>query len=294
MRLDDEVRKKIEEILSNALNSNLKITNLSSISGGSINSTYKAETNEGFFFIKINKVSEHPGMFEAETKGLNLLKAKSKFKIPEVFACDSHQNTSFLILEYLSPGLKTDTFFEFFGKTLADMHRQTQLCFGLDHDNFIGSLQQSNKNHYKWTDFLIEERLEKQLKIAVDTGKMPAGMLKYFQRLYNRLDELLPVEMPSLIHGDLWGGNYLPVENGVSGIFDPAVYYGHREMDIAMTKLFGGFDPQFYMSYNDIFPLESGWEERTDIYNLYPLIVHVNLFGGAYIKNVERIITRYT
>jgi fructosamine-3-kinase len=126
--------------------------------------------------------------------------------------------------------------------------------------------------------------------MARDKGSMGRDTVQAFERFYNRLDEIFPVERPSLVHGDLWGGNYMSSETGEPVLIDPAVYYGHREMDIGMSRLFGGFAARFYDIYNGVFPLEPGWEERMDYCNIYPLMVHVNLFGGGYLQSVIRIL----
>jgi fructosamine-3-kinase len=293
MPLPDEVKKSTEEILEKELKKNTKIISCISVGGGSINDAYKLNTSAGTYFIKVNQALKYPGMFDAEIKGLNLFAAKTKFIIPKPIASGISANHSFLILEYLNQGTKTNFFFDSFGGRLAEMHQQTQPAFGFDDDNYIGSLKQSNKNHFNWIGFFIEERLEKQLKMVIDKDGNRNKLIAKFEKLYKRLNELLPEEKPALLHGDLWSGNYMAVGNNEVSIFDPAVYYGHREMDIAMTKLFGGFDSAFYSSYNEAFPLEKNWEERMDLCNLYPLLVHVNLFGGSYMNDVEQIINKY-
>jgi fructosamine-3-kinase len=173
------------------------------------------------------------------------------------------------------------------------MHRQTNDKFGLDHDNYIGSLNQSNKFHSTWAEFFIEERLMPQLKIAFDNKIIQRSFTRLADQLFPRLHNLCPVERPALLHGDLWSGNFMPTQDGSPCIYDPAVYYGHREMDIAMTKLFGGFDDNFYDAYNENFPLEKEWLKRVDLCNLYPLLVHVNLFGGSYIRQAETTLKQY-
>jgi protein-ribulosamine 3-kinase len=293
MSLSAEIKKRVEGILSQKFETLIKIVNDSGVSGGNINKTYKIDTTENSFFVKINHASEFPGMFEAEMHGLNLLTEKSKFKIPSIIAFDIYKDNSILILEYVSPESKKKDFFSSFGIILADLHRNTQSKFGLEKDNYIGSLKQSNKMQSDWISFLIEERLEKQLKLAVDNSNVGNEFSRNYEKIYKKLNELIPLEIPALIHGDLWSGNYMVAENDAPCIFDPAVYYGHREMDIAMTKLFGGFPEEFYRSYNDAFPMEKEWEKRTDVYNLYPLMVHVNLFGGDYVESVKRIIKKF-
>ena len=168
-----------------------------------------------------------------------------------------------------------------------------EISFGLDHDNYIGSLPQSNHQHTSWVEFFIEERLEKQIALAKNSGALNNSTIQQFNNLFKRLKEIIPEEKPSLLHGDLWNGNYMLAADGCACLIDAAVYYDHREMDLAMTRLFGGFPEEFYESYHETFPLSSGFEERVDIHNLYPLLVHVNLFGGSYISQVKSVLSRF-
>ena len=188
--------------------------------------------------------------------------------------------------------MKND-FWESFGKSLAKLHRVNSSKYGFAEDNYIGSLEQSNKEHNKWIDFFIEERLEKQLKRAMELGILTGDDENHFQKLYRELDSLIPNEPPSLLHGDLWGGNFITGDNGEPCLIDPAVYYGHREMDLSMTRLFDGFEKPFYDIYNSEYPLAPGFEARVDIHNLYPLLVHVNLFGGGYIPQLRGVIKKF-
>jgi fructosamine-3-kinase len=197
-------------------------------------------------------------------------------------------------MDFLETGSRRSTFWEDFGRALAQLHRKSQESFGLEHDNYIGSLPQSNKTHASWSEFFIQERLEAQLKRARDRNKIGGDILLRMEKLFHRLEGLFPFEPPALLHGDLWSGNFFCGVDGEACIFDPAVYFGHREMDIGMSKLFGGFDPAFYQAYNAEWPLGDDWENRVDIANLYPLLVHVNLFGGGYLSQVRSILQRFT
>ncbi len=154
-------------------------------------------------------------------------------------------------------------------------------------------LYQSNKKHDNWIDFFRTERLEKQVKLARDHNRMGKTVVQSFENFYRALPEIFPIEPPAFIHGDLWGGNFMTDENGAPVIIDPAVYYGHREMDLGMSQLFGGFDHAFYEAYHHHFPLEKGWQERVDYCNLYPLMVHLNLFGGGYLNSVQSILRKF-
>jgi fructosamine-3-kinase len=165
--------------------------------------------------------------------------------------------------------------------------------YGLNHNNFIGKLPQSNCQHKNWVDFFIEERIQPQLKMATNAGKLGMATIKRFEAMYKQLPQLFPDEPPSLLHGDLWGGNYFFDQSGEATIYDPAVYYGNREIELAFTHLFGGFPSAFYRAYEETYPLQSGFSERKDVYNLYPLLVHTNLFGGSYARRVQRIVNQF-
>ncbi len=269
------------------------IQDFSFAGGGCINYGGKIKTVSGDFFLKWNDKGKFPGMFQAESKGLKLLLQQNAIYIPRVEAHGESSTYQFLLLEYIVQKTKSKTYWEDLGKQLAALHNVTDTSFGLDHDNFIGSLNQFNQQHSSWLDFYIEQRLDVQLKNAIDQGYAGSSWSKKFELLYTRLPELLPVEKPALLHGDLWSGNLITNEKGEPCLIDPAVYFGNREMDLAMTRLFGGFSEQFYSSYRQAFPLSPGFERRVGIYSLYPLLVHVNLFGGSYVYSVEEILRAF-
>ncbi len=259
------------------------------VGGGSINDCYRisSSTSRISFFAKLNSATEFPGMFEAEAKGLEMIRTHSFFKIPEVITVGEVDNTAFLIIEWLESGLRGKDFWQQLADNLTKMHRQSADLFGLDHDNYIGSLTQENTQFSSWAEFYITMRLEPQLKLAADKGLADIALIRSFDRLFGRLHNFFPKEKPSLLHGDLWSGNFMCNSFGEATIFDPAVYYGHREMDLAMTKLFGGFDREFYEYYQRSFPMEHNWEERIPLGQLYPLLVHVNLFGAGYLSQLK-------
>jgi len=271
----------------------IELKKTSPVGGGDINDAFHLVTSVGDFFVKKNSASRFPLMFKKEAMGLRLLEQTGEIKVPQVVDFGEEGDGAFLILKFISSGSRAPRFWENFGKQLANLHRHSADYFGLDHDNYIGSLFQSNRKHKTWRDFFIQERLEVQLKMAKDAGLVDRNTIAAFEKFYLRIDEIFPEEPPALIHGDLWGGNYLTDEAGDPVIIDPAVYFGHREMDLGMSKLFGGFDSRFYESYNQQFKLEKGWQERIDFCNLYPLMVHVNLFGQSYLGSVKSILRRF-
>jgi protein-ribulosamine 3-kinase len=287
------IQTEIESFLSKRTRYNVKISSSFSIGGGCINDASRIETTAGNYFVKYNLVSKYPDMFEKEALGLKLLASAQCNRVPEVIFHGIAGDYSFLMLEFINQGARIQNFWDDFGHSLAVLHRQTAQSFGLDHNNYMGSLQQSNRFHPDWYSFFITERLEPQVKFARDSGELSASAVKSIENLYNLLPGIVPPESPALLHGDLWNGNFMVSEEGRACLIDPAAYYGHRETDIAMTKLFGGFSEEFYSAYNSAFLLEKGWQQRIDILNLYPLLIHVNLFGGGYASQVVSIIRRF-
>lgn len=288
-----EIKNLVNQKLAKIFDQSVEIKKEKPLGGGDINSAYKISTNAGDFFLKYNYADRFPRMFETEARGLKLLAGAGEITVPNVRFYDETDNYAFLVLDYIESSKKVKNYWQVFGKELAMLHKHEGEKFGLDHDNYIGSLHQSNKPKNTWREFFVEERLMKQVELARKSGMLPKNVQKSFESLFLRIDEIFPEEPPHLIHGDLWSGNFMTGNDGKACIIDPAVYYGHREMDLGMSKLFGGFAPEFYDSYHETFPLASGWEDRLDICNLYPLMVHVNLFGGSYLASVESILKRF-
>lgn len=267
-----------------------RIRELRGVSGGDINDAWRVALDDGrTVFVKTNAEAD-PDMFPAEARGLAWLREADALTVPEVIAVDAE----YLVLEYLEPGRPPGDFDERLGRGLAALHRAGPGTFGLDHDNFIGRLPQHNTPRDDWPTFYRECRLEPQLRMAADRGRGDARLRRDFERLFARLRELLgPPEPPARLHGDLWGGNLHRDAGGRPVLVDPAVYGGHREVDLAMMQLFGGFSPRCVAAYAQAWPLAPGHEERVPLYQLYPLLVHVNLFGGGYLASVERILRRH-
>lgn len=267
--------------------------NFSPIGGGCINHGGRFTTRNQEFFLKWNSSTQFPGMFNAEAKGLSTLKATNTLRIPEIVATGNTISYQYLLLEFIERRPQKHDFWHTFGKQLAMLHRHSHKDYGLDHDNYIGSLAQSNSANKNWVNFFINNRIETQLRIAFENKSIDQAIKKKFEKLYQQLPSLLPVEQPALLHGDLWSGNLLSDDNGNPCLIDPAVYYGNREVDLAMTTLFGGFDSTYLQAYNEVFPLIKGYQTRFEIYTLYPLLVHVNLFGRSYLTQVVSILNRY-
>lgn len=282
--LENEVLHKIAE------ESKLKNPKLSRLTGGDINDVFLITSEEKKQVVKINNASKFPGMFAAEKAGLEALQKPKVIDVPNVLGIGEIDNTAYLLLEFRESAIKNTDFWETFGKQIAALHKTTAKEFGFHQDNYIGSLPQQNNRTASAADFYISERLEPQLKLAKDKG-YNLGVEKSF---FKNISAIIPDEKPALIHGDLWGGNYLINAEGEPCLIDPATAFAPREMDLAMMKLFGGFDKQLFEVYNQEFTLESGFEERIPLWQLYYLLVHLNLFGAGYKSQVTSIIRQFS
>jgi fructosamine-3-kinase len=227
-------------------------------------------------------------MFGAEARGLRWLGEADAIRVPQVVAV-SDEAPAYLALELLTPAKRCPDFDEALGRSLAALHAFGASSFGLDYDNFIGRLEQSNAAAEDWASFYWSSRLEPQLRLATDRGLIEHGTRSSFDVLRRVLPERVgPEEPPSRLHGDLWGGNLHADETGQPCLIDPAVYGGHREVDLAMMRLFGGFGERVFAAYDHARPLAPAAGERVSLYQLYPLLVHVNLFGSSYVGSLKR------
>ena len=252
------------------------------IAGGCINEAFRL----GEYFIKSN-TSAGAGMFEMELVGLTTLHDTATVKVPRPICSGIARDRSFLVLELLSLEESNSAAQELLGRQLADLHRTTSTHFGWHSDNYIGTTTQPNTLSSSWVDFLRESRLGHMLRLAGNLGFSFRGADALLDNLDCFFEE---PPSPSLLHGDLWGGNAGALTNGVPVIFDPAVYYGDREADLAMTQLFGGFNSSFYQAYQEAWPLPRGHERRMALYNLYHVLNHSILFGGSYARQAQSMI----
>ncbi|TXD81417.1 fructosamine kinase family protein [Subsaximicrobium wynnwilliamsii] len=268
----------------------LRITSAEALSGGDINEVYLLKTNSDYFVVKLNAVNKFPDMFEKESAGLKALRDTETIDIPEVLSYGDFEAHTYLIMAYRKEGAKQPDFWEGFGTQLADLHQHSNARFGFEADNYYGSLPQYNDYCDSAHAFYIEQRLKPQFKLARDNGYE----FKHLDAFYKQLESLIPDEKPALLHGDLWSGNYLTNSKGEPCLVDPAVAYGPREMDLAMMRLFGGFDPLLFQAYDAAFSLEPAWKDRIKLWQLYYILGHVNLFGGHYYAQAKTIIAFYS
>ncbi|MBH8553492.1 fructosamine kinase family protein [Nostocaceae cyanobacterium CENA357] len=259
-----------------------------SVSGGCINQGYAVSNGELTYFVKLNQASQ-VAMFEAEALGLEEMFATASIRVPKPICWGTASNSSYIVLEWLEMGGGNTNSSQEMGRKLATMHKATSnQGFGWKINNTIGSTPQINTWTTDWVKFYAQNRLGYQFQLARRRG----GNFPKQDKLLTAIPELLADHQvqPSLVHGDLWGGNAGCTVSGEPVIFDPATYFADREVDIAMTELFGGFPAEFYQGYNEVFPLDAGYEKRKTLYNLYHILNHFNLFGGGYGSQANRMI----
>jgi fructosamine-3-kinase len=274
-----------------------RVTSKSSqpVGGGCINQALRMATSAGDFFIKWN-VSAPSDMFQKEAAGLNeMAEADNQFLvIPKViWATKSNQQPGILLMEYLQPAINTNGYDEKLGRGIARLHRKTAANFGFHHNNYCGTTIQDNTWTDHWTEFFAHQRIWTLVQQIKNSRGMLAGELKIYERLVSKIPQLLSHQtVPSLIHGDLWSGNYLYTAKG-SALIDPACYYADREMELGMMQLFGGFSVKVWNAYQEEFPLPDGWQERIHLYQLYHVLNHHLLFGGSYGWQAVEIAKKY-
>ena len=254
--------------------------------------TAKVATETENYFIKYSPAQETPAFFK-EVRGLEAMRKTQTIDVIQVVGVSSR----FILLEYLEPHPSpSKTFFQDFGIQLASMHRHPGQYWGFEEDNFLGATPQPNLNpkQLSWPEFFWEKRLRYQCRLGTAQGLIDETLKKRILNLQSVVKELLSTqEQPSLLHGDLWSGNFLINTRGDACLIDPAVYYGHHEAELAMCRLFGGFSADFYRAYEETFPLEQGFQRRFPLYQLYHVLNHLNLFGRSYLGQVESILDQY-
>jgi len=284
--------KTIAAALSRAVEVPVDERSRRAVTGGSISQCWRYETSRGPLFVKTGSLASREA-FEGEAAGLNALARTATVRVPKVVSCGATDGGAYLALEWITLGTPTKASEALLGEQLAWQHRQTSAQFGWERDNTIGATPQPNTWCEQWVTFLRERRLLHQLDRATTKGA-EARIVERGRKLCELLDAFFSSyrPVPSLLHGDLWGGNWGTDDDGLPVIFDPAVYYGDREADIAMTRLFGGFGHAFYTTYQSTWPLDQAAGTRSTLYNLYHVLNHFNLFGGEYLARAETMIDR--
>lgn len=295
--LSQAFQTAVEQHLQHHLGNSITIQSSTSVSGGDINEALCLILSDGKkVFLKYNH-TPLPKLFEYEVDGLQLIASTKALRTPKVLAYDegSSEHPSFLLMEWIEVDrtVSSSTMREF-GQQLAKLHQQTNSFYGLEADNYIGSLPQFNQPQNAWVDFYRDQRLGIQLELLKKKGRLNVERERLLNQLMENLDQFIDEQavQPSLLHGDLWSGNYM-MSNGKAVLIDPAVYFGHREVEIAFTELFGGFSNAFYEGYNEVWMLPRSYEARKSLYQLYLLLVHLNLFGETYGSSVDRVLRQY-
>ncbi len=271
----------------------LSISSYHSVSGGDISSAYLLQTETRKFFLKVNSKPFALQMFQAEQKGLQAIEETKTIAVPHVHFVDSAGEKSFLMMDFVENKRPDSSDYQRLGTQVARLHQCTNSDFGFLSNNFIGSLPQSNTPHKNWSEFYWTERVFPQLKMALDNRLITKNDIPSETKAIETFNQIFGNVKPSLLHGDLWGGNYLIAANGTPYLIDPATYYGHSMVDIAMSKLFGGFGQSFYDAYHSILPKTENHDAQIELYQLYYLLVHLNLFGNGYYPGVASILRRY-
>ncbi len=281
-----------DTVLRSSLNEPLKADFFQFVSGGQLNQSVWLQTRRGSFFLKWHE-SGAQDMTTTEAQGLDLLRQTDTVYIPRLFGQGTYQGKQYLLMEYLDDRPRADNYWLAFGQRLAEIHIHQQAWHGLPFDNYIGPLPQPNEPLDDGVAFYVERRLRPLAGLAYYHEVMPKVLYRRLESFYERLPGLLPNERSALLHGDLCAGNVLTAPDGQVALVDPAPYYGYREAELAYARLLGGFPGEFYAAYEATFPLEPGFEQRVGLYNLYPLLIHVNLFGESYLSAVEAILDRF-
>ncbi len=282
----------LEQHLESLLNEPVKKTR--PVSGGDISSAHQVETAHGLYFVKSSNDPNAYRMYDAEAKGLQQLAATNTIAVPQTHTAKQFEGISYLVMEFVESQRPSEKDFERLGHQLAKLHQAaTNGLFGNNHDNFIGSLPQSNQQHADWATFYVQERLLPQIKMAIRQNLLSEQQMRATKKMFDVCQSLFGEVALSLLHGDLWGGNYLIASNGTPYLIDPAAYSGHSEVDLAMSRLFGGFGTSFYGAYYEVITPHQNQPQLNDLYQLYYLLVHLNLFGSSYLGGVLRILKRY-
>lgn len=275
-----------------SINDHSYVRNKTRVYGGSINESFYIETEKGKYFLKCHQ-SAPSHFFQLETIGLELIRETKTISVPLVLSYADQPGESYLLLEWIE-GEKTDNTEKILGNEIANMHRTFGKCHGFHKNTFIGLLDQPNGIYNSWLEYYRDKRLTAQLNEGIQRKRIRNRRRNQLEKLMSQLENWLPQEVkPSYLHGDLWGGNWLVGKGGLPYVIDPSFLYGDRHFELAFTELFGGFSKDFYEIYHETFPIEGYYEEVKPLYQLYYLLVHLNIFGESYGARVDAILNKY-
>lgn len=289
--IQSSIQQKLKELFS----TNTNEISFGSVGGGCINETHRISFGNQQLFCKINSATKFPQLFRKEANGLDLIARQNIIKVPAVIDCFEGDGQQVLLLEWINEGERTTGFWKKFGKQLAALHHVSNEYFGLNEDNYMGSVPQSNQPVSNWIDFFVQQRLQPLINKCLSQNLLSSKHQTQLESLYLRLPAIFDQEeKPSLLHGDLWSGNCMCNQNEEPVLIDTAVYFGHSSIDLGMTTLFGGFQPSFYEAYNYHSPFPSNYKQQWEVSNLYPLLIHLVLFGRSYLSQIERTLHNYS
>lgn len=284
----------MNEILERLKQLNLGIDSIVPIKGGDINDAFRLESFDKKYFLKVNSANNFPHLFKKEARALETIKKTKTFSVPKVVNVgEAGKDFQYLLLEWMETSTPTVVNWENLGKNLAKLHQNTSKQFGWSEDNYIAIVVQPNSLTDSWSEFYAKNRIMPMMKLLQNKQLINSKQIKSAENLCKQLNSIFPEERPALLHGDFWNGNILANKKGEFSVIDPAIYYGHREMDLAIAKLFGGFDDVFFDAYHENNPLAPNFEERLPIAQLFPLLIHAYLFEGYYVKDVQTILKKF-
>lgn len=284
----------MNEILERLKQLNLGIDSIVPIKGGDINDAFRLESFDKKYFLKVNSANNFPHLFKKEARALEAIKKTKTFSVPKVVNVgEAGKDFQYLLLEWMETSTPTVVNWENLGKNLAKLHQNTSKQFGWSEDNYIAIVVQPNILTDSWSEFYAKNRIMPMIKLLQNKQLINSKQIKSAENLCKQLNSIFPEEKPALLHGDFWNGNILANKKGEFSVIDPAIYYGHREMDLAIAKLFGGFDDVFFDAYHENSPLAPNFEERLPIAQLFPLLIHAYLFEGYYVKDVQTILKKF-
>ena len=284
----------ISERLSSLLGGPAGTWSFAPVGGGSISEAFIAGNGKEKVFCKVNESQTFPGLFAREMKGLELIRDQKIIRVPQVFACVEHEPWQALVLEWIPVGHAGEKFWDRFGSQLAGLHGIKAPVFGLDENNYMGSVPQDNGKMEDWPSFFREKRLRPMVEKCRETNLLPAEDTALLERLFEKLPHYFEGRLvPSLQHGDLWSGNFMCSEDEEPVLIDPAVYFGHPSVDLGMTMLFGGFSPRFYEAYRLHASSQAYNSAQCAVANLYPLLIHLYLFGRSYLAQIRSCLKQF-
>jgi fructosamine-3-kinase len=282
-----------ENLLEKLIQQPVKVYSLHHLGGGEVNQSYKVVSDKGVYYVKTHPSKQFPKYFEKERNGLLAISKTQCIDVCKPIGILELGVQSFLVLEFIESAAPQKDFYAQLGEGLAKMHQTSNRYFGYSEDNYLRQGVQINHRMSSWSEFFIKYRLLNNIKIVTDKYHLSIETLRLFEKFIEFVEYAFPEEPPAFLHGDFWKEHVLSNAEGKPCLLNPSVYYGHREMDIAMTKLVGTFPPEFYEAYQGVYPLQADWEIRLDFCKMYYHLVHFNIYGQAYFPSIQALLNKW-